>query len=252
MSLSSAYTCGKMGQIGSATHDKCRPRDFPHVSHGISSGLTTSSRLLILRLRRFSPQPESQMQNGSPRQVTDLLAQWRAGDREALDALMPLVYEELRRLAGYYLRQERPDHTLQSTALVHEAYMRLVGQNPPEWKSRAHFFGVAARLMRQILVDHARTSRAAKRGGDSLKLTLDEGMVGAKGKNLDILALDGALNGLAQLHPQQSQIVELRFFSGLSIEDTSEVLGISPATVKRNWTTARAWLFREMNQSEQP
>jgi RNA polymerase sigma factor (TIGR02999 family) len=192
------------------------------------------------------------MQNGSPRQVTDLLAQWRAGDREALDSLMPLVYEELRHLARHYLRQERPDHTLQSTALVHEAFMRLVGQNPSEWKSRAHFYGIAARLMRQILVDHARNRRAAKRGGNSLKLTLNEALAGSKGKDLDILALDDALNNLAQLNPQQSHIVELRFFSGLSIEDTSEVLGVSPATVKRNWTTARAWLFREMNQSEQP
>jgi RNA polymerase sigma factor (TIGR02999 family) len=189
--------------------------------------------------------------NDSPSQITHLLGRWRAGDREALDALMPLVYGELRRLAWHYLERERPDHTLQSTALVHEAYMRLVGQNPPEWKSRAHFFGVAARLMRQILVDHARTKRAAKRGGDSLKLTLNEALAGSKVKDLDILALDDALNNLAQLHPQQSQIVELRFFSGLTIEDTSEVLGVSPATVKRNWTTARAWLFREMNQSEQ-
>ena len=192
------------------------------------------------------------MQSDSPRQVTDLLARWRLGDREALDALMPLVYQELRHLARHYLRQERPDHTLQSTALVHEAFVRLVGQSPPEWKNRTHFFGVAARLMRQILVDHARSHRAAKRGGDSFKLTLNEALVGSKVKDLDILALDDALNNLAQLNPQQSQIVELRFFSGLSIEDTSEVLGVSPATVKRSWTTARAWLFREMNRSAQP
>jgi len=163
---------------------------------------------------------------------------------------MPLVYEELRKLARHYLRQERPGHTLQSTELVHEAFMRLVGQNPPEWQSRAHFYGVAARLMRQILVDHARKHRAGKRGGDSLKLTLSEGLLGVKGKGLDILALDEALNELAKLSVQQSQIVELRFFSGLSIEDTSEVLGVSPATVKRSWTAARAWLFREMNRSE--
>jgi RNA polymerase sigma-70 factor (ECF subfamily) len=189
--------------------------------------------------------------NDSPSQVTLLLSRWRAGDREALDALMPLVYEELRRLARHYLKQERPDHTLQSTALVHEAYVRLLGQNPPEWKSRAHFFGVAAKLMRQILVDHARGHRAAKRGGNSLKLTLNDGLVGRKGKDLNLLALDDALNNLAKLSPQQCHIVELRFFSGLTIEDTSEVLGISTATVKRNWTTARAWLFREMNQSEQ-
>lgn len=191
------------------------------------------------------------MPNDSSSQVTLLLSRWRAGDREALDALMPLVYEELRHLARHYLKQERPDHTLQSTALVHEAYVRLLGQSPPEWKSRAHFFGVAAKLMRQILVDHARGHRAAKRGGNSLKLTLNDGLVGRKGKDLDLLALDEALTNLAQLSPQQCQIVELRFFSGLTIEDTSEVLGISPATVKRNWTTARAWLFREMNQSEQ-
>ena len=158
------------------------------------------------------------MQSDSPRQVTDLLVRWRSGDREALDALMPLVYQELRLLARHYLRQERPDHTLQSTALVHEAFVRLVGQSPPEWKNRTHFFGVAARLMRQILVDHARSHRAAKRGGDSFKLTLNEALVGSKVKDLDILALDDALNNLAQLNPQQSQIVELRFFSGLSIE----------------------------------
>jgi RNA polymerase sigma factor (TIGR02999 family) len=185
-------------------------------------------------------------------QVTYLLTRWRSGDRQALDALMPLVYQELRRLARHSLQQERPDHTLQSTALVHEAYVRLLGQSPPEWKSRAHFFGVAARLMRQILVDHARNHKAAKRGGNSLKLTLQEGLVGRKEKNLDVVALDDALNQLARLSPQQSEIVELRFFSGLTIEDTSEVLGISPATVKRNWTAARAWLFREMSGSQQP
>ncbi|HMI51606.1 MAG TPA: sigma-70 family RNA polymerase sigma factor [Candidatus Saccharimonadales bacterium] len=190
------------------------------------------------------------MQSDAPQQVTNLLARWRSGDREALDALMPLVYEELRQLARHYLRLERPDHTLQSTALVHEAFVRLVGQNPPEWKDRTHFYGVAARLMRQILVDHARAHGAAKRGGNSVKLMLDQDLVPSKSVDLDILALDDALNHLAQVNSQQSQIVELRFFSGLSIEDTSEVLGVSPATVKRSWTTARAWLFREMNRGE--
>lgn len=183
-------------------------------------------------------------------QITDLLSRWRAGDREALDSLMPLVYEELRLLARHYLRMERPDHTLQSTALVHEAFVRLVGQKPPEWKDRKHFYGVAARLMRQILVDHARGHRADKRGGNAIKLGLQDGLMEKESNGFDILALDDSLNRLAQLNPQQSQIVELRFFSGLSIEDTSEVLGISPATVKRHWTTARAWLFREMNRSE--
>ncbi len=191
------------------------------------------------------------MPNETPSEVTLLLSRWRSGDQEALDALMPLVYEELRRLARHYLKLERPGHTLQSTALVHEAYVRMLGQNPPEWKSRAHFFGVAARLMRQILVDHARNHQAAKRGGHALTLTLSEDLVGRRGKDLDLIALDDALNRLAQLHLQQSQIVELRFFSGLTIDDTAEALGISSATVKRSWTTARAWLFREMNRSAQ-
>jgi RNA polymerase sigma factor (TIGR02999 family) len=190
------------------------------------------------------------LEHPTSHQVTDLLARWRTGDRAALDALMPLVYDELRKLARHYLRQERPDHTLQSTELVHEAFMRMVGQNPPAWHSRAHFYGVAARLMRQILVDHARKQRAGKRGGDSLKLTLSEGLAGTPDSGLDILALDDALNRLTELSHQQGQIVELRFFSGLSIEDTAEVMGVSPATVKRNWITARAWLFREMNRSE--
>ncbi len=178
--------------------------------------------------------------------VTDLLARWRAGDQQAFDNLMPLVYRELRQLAHHYLRQERAGHTLQSTALVHEAYLRLEGQSPPEWKDRAHFFGIAAHLMRQILVDHARGRAAAKRGGGTILLSLDESLAGAQGTNVDLIALDQALQELAQLDAQQARIVELRFFAGLTIEDASEVLGISPATVKREWVTARAWLFRAM------
>jgi RNA polymerase sigma factor (TIGR02999 family) len=185
-----------------------------------------------------------------PADITELLARWGSGDRRAFDALIPVVYEELRKLARHYLRQEPSGHTLQSTALVHEAYVRLAGQQAPHWKGRTHFYGVAARLMRQILVDHARRRRADKRGGDSITLVLDERLVGSSRQDLDVLDLDDALNRLAELSPQQSQIVELRFFSGLSIEDTSEVLGVSPATVKRGWTTARAWLFREMQRSE--
>jgi len=176
--------------------------------------------------------------------VTELLVRWRGGDREALEELMPLVYEELRRLAHHYLRQERSDHTLQSTALVHEAYLRLAGQNPPQWQNRAHFFGIAAHIMRQILVEYARGRRAAKRGGNALTLTLDEAVALPRGIDVDVVALDQALSELSDLDPQQGRIVELRFFAGLTIEDTSEVLGISPATVKREWTTARAWLFR--------
>jgi RNA polymerase sigma factor (TIGR02999 family) len=187
--------------------------------------------------------------SGPSQQVTSLLLRWRGGDKAALDALMPLVYGELRRLASHYLRQERSDHTLQSTALVHEAYARLVGQNVPEWQNRAHFFGVAAQLMRQILVDHARHRRAAKRGGEQCKLALEDAESESKRTEVDLIALDDALQGLAKIDPQQSRVVELRFFGGLSIEDTSEVLGISPSTVKRDWNTARVWLYRELDRT---
>jgi RNA polymerase sigma factor (TIGR02999 family) len=163
---------------------------------------------------------------------------------------MPLVYGELRRLAHYYLQRERSDHTLQSTALVHEAYLRLAGQNPPHWQNRAHFFGIAAHLMRQILVEYARAHSAAKRGGaNPCKLALDEALQLPQQVDVDVIALDSALRRLNELDEQQSRIVELRFFAGLTIEDTSEVLGISPATVKRDWTSARAWLHREIVRS---
>ena len=181
-----------------------------------------------------------------PQPVSALLGKWRAGDQEALQALIPLVYEELRRIAQYHLRQERPDHTLQSTALVHEAYLRLVRQGPTEVENRSHFLAVASQLMRQILVDHARAHRAAKRGG-GLKLELQEAMAEQKPQNVDLIALDHALNELARLDPQQCRIVEMRFFGGLSIEDTAEVMGISRTTIKREWATARSWLRREMS-----
>lgn len=179
--------------------------------------------------------------------VTELLVRWRGGDREALEQLMPLVYEELRRLAHYYLSRERSDHTLQSTALVHEAYLRLAGPNPPQWQNRAHFFGIAAHVMRQILVEYARGRGAIKRGGDAITLTLDDAIPLPQQMDIDVIALDAALSELSNLDAQQGRIVELRFFAGLTIEDTSEVLGISPATVKRDWITARAWLFRAMS-----
>ena len=159
---------------------------------------------------------------------------------------MPLVYDELRRLAHRYLSRERTDHTLQSTALVHEAYLRLAGQNPPQWQNRAHFFGIAAHIMRQILVEYARGRSAAKRGGNALTLTLDDAVALPQQTDVDVVALDKALGELSGFDAQQGRIVELRFFAGLTIEDTSEVLGISPATVKRDWITARAWLFRAM------
>jgi len=192
------------------------------------------------------------VQQDSSNQVTQLLVRWRDGDRQALEALMPLVYDELRRLAHHYLRQERADHTLQSTALVHEAYMRLAGQNPPQWQNRAHFFGIAARVMRQILVEYARARGAAKRGGGACRLVLDEAMGLPQQPEVDVVELDQALTDLANFDEQQSRIVELRFFAGLTIEDTSEVLGISPATVKRDWVTARAWLYRAMTGDAHP
>ena len=182
-------------------------------------------------------------------QVTALLKKWRDGDQEALNSLMPLVYDELRRLARRYLRQERLDHTLQSTALVHEAYLRLVDR-PAQVQNRQHFYAIAAQLMRQILVDSAPSRSAAKRKY-AVKLTLDRSVALPQQANLDLLALDDALTGLSRLSPRQSRIVELRFFGGLSIEETSEVLGLSSATIERDWTNARAWLYREMTRSEQ-
>lgn len=181
--------------------------------------------------------------------VTKLLVQWSMGDREALTALVPLVYDELRRVARNYLRQEKQNHTLSSTALVHEAYLRLVTQKEVTWQNRAHFFGVAAQMMRRILVDHARRHGYAKRGGGALTLALDEALATPKRRDLDLVALDDALNTLAKLDERQSRMVELRFFGGLSIEETSEVLGVSAPTVKREWASARAWLYREISRS---
>lgn len=187
------------------------------------------------------------MHSGSYKPITELLSKWQAGDETALEHLTPLVYGELQRLARRYLRSERSNHTLQSTALVHEAYLRLAGQDSVRAENRAHFFGIAARLMRQILVDHARERGAAKRGG-GCRITLDEFAEIPQKQSLDIVALNDVLNELSSLDEQQAKIVELRFFAGLSIEDTSEVLNISPATVKRKWATARLWLHRELSR----
>ena len=184
----------------------------------------------------------------TPQNVTQLLLQWNKGDPAALDALIPLVYGELRRLARHYLQQEKQGHTLSSTALVHEAYLRLVNQREVTWQNRAHFFGVASQMMRRILVDHARKRASAKRGGESLTLALDDSIAATQGKAVDLVALDHALVGLAKLDERQSRLVELRFFGGLSIEETSEVLGVSTPTVKRDWASARAWLFRELSR----
>jgi RNA polymerase sigma-70 factor (ECF subfamily) len=180
--------------------------------------------------------------------VSHLLIQWSKGDSAALESLVPLVYDELRRLAQLYLSREKPGHTLSSTALVHEAYLRLVKQKDVTWQNRAHFFGVAARMMRRILVDHARSHAYAKRGGGAMTLSLDEAMTPAAEREMDLVALDDALETLAKLDERQSRMVELRFFGGLSIEETSEVLGVSAPTVKREWASARAWLYREISR----
>jgi RNA polymerase sigma factor (TIGR02999 family) len=179
--------------------------------------------------------------------ITQLLLSWRNGDQAALAELMPVVYDELKRLALGHLRNERPNHTLQATALVHEVYLQLVDQRQVSWQNRAHFFGAAAELMRRILVDHARARRAAKRGGSAYRVSLSAALDAPAQPALDVVALDEALNRLAALDPLQSRLVELRFFGGLSIEATAEVLGISPATVKRHWQTAKAWLYRELS-----
>lgn len=183
-----------------------------------------------------------------PSEVTQLLHRWKDGNREALDALLPLVYDELRRLAHRHLRNERAEHTLQSSALVHEAYFRMIGQDFPQWEGRTHFFAIAAQLMRQILVDYARRHRASKRGSGACMITLGKVEALPQRKDVDVVALHDALSTLAELDPRQSRVVELRFFAGLSLEETSEVMGIGTATVQRDWTAARAWLHREISR----
>ncbi len=178
--------------------------------------------------------------------VTRLLLDWSRGDEEALAKLMPLVYDELRRIARQYLGRERAGHTLQPTALVHEAYLKLVGLRRIRWQNRAHFFAVAARLIRRILVDHARSHAAAKRGGGVPAVTLEALLEPALRRDFDIVALDDSLSRLATLDARQARLVELRFFGGLNVAETAEVLGVSSATVKREWRTARAWLYREL------
>jgi len=182
----------------------------------------------------------------SPANVTELLQAWSDGDKAALDQLLPVVYDELRRQASRYLRRELAGHTLQTTALVNEAYLRLVDQKNVHWQNRAQFFGIAAQLMRRILVDHARSKQRAKRGGGDFRVTLDEAMAIAPDREVDLIALDAALDRLAQIDEQQSKVVELRFFSGLNVEETAEALRVSPATVKRDWSVAKAWLYREI------
>jgi RNA polymerase sigma factor (TIGR02999 family) len=181
--------------------------------------------------------------------VTKLLARWRAGERGALDALMSAVYPELRRIAARHLQRERPGNSLQTTALVHEAYLKLIDQNRAEWQDRAHFYAIAAEIMRRILVDHARATHREKRGGGVPLLELDEALRMSDKKSMELIALDDALNGLAKLDLQQSRVVELRFFGGLTVEETAEALRISRSTVNRDWVTARAWLLRELGRA---
>ena len=184
---------------------------------------------------------------GSPQEVTQLLIDWSRGDQAALDSLMPLVYEELRQLAHRYMRRERVGHTLQTTALINEAYLRLIEQQRVQWHNRAHFFAISAQLMRRILVDHARSHTRVKRGGGVLKLSLDEAVAPSQKRAAELVALDDALQRLATIDLRKSQVVELRFFGGLSVEETAEVLKVTPMTVTRDWKTAKAWLYREMS-----
>ncbi len=188
------------------------------------------------------------MATRSPQGITQLLERWSEGDEKALDQLMPLVYDELHRLAGAYLRRERREQTLQPTELVNEAYLKLIDQRSPRWQNRAHFYGVAAQLMRRILVDHARAHYAIKRGGDRINVSLKN--IGAFGgqPDADLLALHDVLNRLAEIDPDQSRIVELRFFGGLTIEETAEVTHVSHSTVEREWKLAKAWLKRELTK----
>lgn len=184
-----------------------------------------------------------------PREITKMLREWSDGRREVLDELMPLVYDELRRQASRYLRGERPGHTLQTTALIHEAYLKLVDQRDVNWKNRAHFYGIAAQAMKRILVDHAKSRHREKRGGAAENLPLDEARFAISGRtNVDLIAVDEALTRLAELDPQQASIVELKFFGGFSIDEIAEAVQISPATVKREWNSAKVWLKLEMSK----
>ncbi len=185
--------------------------------------------------------------SASPEEVTQLLVAWGNGNQAALEKLMPLVYEELRRLAHQYMRREHLGHTLQTTALVNEVYFRLVDQKHMHWQNRAHFFAISAQLMRRILIDHARSHQYVKRGGDAHKVSLDEGAVVAQEQAADLIALDDALLSLAAIDERKSRIVELRFFGGLSVEETAEALKISARTVMREWSMAKAWLYRTIN-----
>ncbi len=182
----------------------------------------------------------------APRDLTQLLVNWRNGDKAALDEMTPVLYEELRRLARHFLAAERSDHTLQPTALVHEAYLRLIDQRTVDWRNRAHFLGVAASLMRRILINHAEAHKAAKRQGFAEAVTLNDALGMFANPKVDVLELNESLDRLSKLDPRQGKVVELRYFGGLSVDETAEVMGISPATVKREWSTAKLWLLQQL------
>jgi RNA polymerase sigma-70 factor (ECF subfamily) len=186
------------------------------------------------------------MHSADPEDVTHLLINFGNGNEGALNQILPHIYDELRRLAGYYMSRERPDHTLQPTALLHEAYLRLIDQRRVDWKNRAQFFGVAANMMRRVLVNHARDRAAGKRGGGAGKVTLSVGAGFFEQPDVDVIAVDEALDKLAELDPRQSRIIEFKFFTGLTTREIAEVLGISTATVERDWTFARAWLYKAL------
>ena len=189
------------------------------------------------------------MDTASTSRITQRLVAWSDGDPHALEALMQLVYKELRRLANHYLRSERRDHTLQPTALVHEAYLRLAGQNQVHWQNRAHFFGVAAQMMRRVLVDHARANCRAKRGGSAQKQSIDDAMCLPEKQDEEMVELDEALTRLRDIDSRKSEVVELRYFGGMSVEETAEVLGVSCNTVMRDWNMAKAWLYQELKKN---
>jgi RNA polymerase sigma factor (TIGR02999 family) len=190
------------------------------------------------------------MSSSQPHEITRLLLDWRAGDNEALNQLMPLVHGELRRLAHYFMDHERPGHLLQTTALVNEAYLRLVDSSRVEWESRAHFFAVAAQLMRRVLVDAARERQSRKRGGEFVQVSLAEAIVVPQRPGADLIALDGALNALAAMDKRKSEVVVMRFFGGLTVDETAAVLKVSTDTVMRDWQLAKVWLHRELNEDE--
>ncbi len=191
------------------------------------------------------------MNTPAPNEITQRLIAWSSGDATALDELIPAVYQELRRMADRYLRLENPGHTLQPTALVHEAYLRLIDQQYVDWQNRAHFFGVAAQMMRRILVDHARAKHREKRGGEAIRLSLDDVINLSHERAADLIALDEALNTLAAVDERKSHVVEMRYFGGLSVAETARAMGVSPDTVMRDWKMAKAWLYQEIKGGAQ-